>query len=143
MSAKHSAMGCGGCFVAGLIILMVTCGLTMVIQGPMPRDTSLDAAKIAPTAELQTKREDFINKELIQKLKIFSKIDPRSSHQVRVYTGRSWDQLTFEQKESFCNTVWAFYFQGVDATGHLPIYNGYTGKKVGSYSYRNGGLSLD
>lgn len=97
--------------------------------------------KIDKSPQQQQGRAEIIQ-ELTRK-RLFAKIeDSAASNSVRLWVGQSWDALPFEDKETFTNIVYSYYFDGSSVTDRVIILDATSGKQIGQYSLATGGLHL-
>lgn len=60
----------------------------------------------------------------------------------RLYVAPRFYRLDFDTKQNFVSVVYAYYFDGKNVTDAVRIYDGRSGKEIGSYTVTQG-LKLD
>lgn len=81
---------------------------------------------------------------LIQKLikeRVFLKIEMPGSLP-RLWVAPRFHSLDFDTKRSFVSVVYAYHFDGANLSESVRIFDGRTGKEIGSFSIADGGLRL-
>jgi hypothetical protein len=89
--------------------------------------------------EMQAKRL-----KLIEDLKaqgVILKVETPTDYP-RIYVGPAWNSITVDDKRTFANAVLTYYYAQDPEATLAVIRDGYTGKDIGSFSYRYG-LQLD
>ena len=98
------------------------------------------AATVDKSAAMQAKRRELIDKLIKQG--VFQKVEVPGSLP-RIWVRPVFYTLDFDTKESFVSVVYAFYFDGSNASDMVRIFDSRSGKQVGRYSALIGGLKLD
>jgi hypothetical protein len=88
---------------------------------------------------LQKKRLAFLENAI--ELGIISKIEDRGLI-TRVWTGRQFIALSFDEKEQILNVVWAYYRTEDPQKNVVLVIDQRSGKELGEYSPANGGLKM-
>lgn len=88
--------------------------------------------------EAQAKRERLI-KQLISR-SVFSKVEMPASLP-HAWTGPAWDSLSYDEKQTFCGVVLAWYMAQNPQLDILVVKDYRTGKRIGSFD--RSGLDLD
>ena len=129
-----------GIFVAVFIVWMVVAGLAPVSPPP---------SAVQPVARLdKSPAAEARRKALIEKLireGIFQKIET-PGNLPRLWVRSAFHELDFDQKKTFVEVVYAYYFDGSDRTEWVRIFDSQTGKEIGGFNphlYPNGGLKLE
>lgn len=99
---------------------------------PQPRAT---AAVTRPTVdkspEMQKGREVFIEK--MKLLNVIQKIET-PGNLPRVYVAPAFYAADFDSKRNFMSVVYAYHFDGSGISDLVRIYDGRSGKEIGTYS---------
>jgi hypothetical protein len=123
--------------------LIVVGGVTAIVIGTMPKGpahypVAKSVATVDKSAGMQAQR-----KKLIEKLMahgIFLKTGVPGSLP-RVWVGLPFYGLPFDEKQQFVSVVYAYYLDGSSEYDLLVVYDGYTNKKIGTFTLA--GLSLN
>lgn len=103
-----------------------------------PKPPAPSTARILPNNTLQAERLAFINSkctllDLWQPIDIF-----QSGSSVKIYVKPVFMNMSVQQKASFCNVVFAFFFEGFPESQmyfkSIDLRDHFTGKSIGSYS---------
>src|SRR5436309_15188963 len=100
--------------------------------------------KIDKSDEAQKGRAEIIQ-ELTQK-GLFAKIEEHQtsggSRSVDLWVRPVWYTLDYDEKGTFTNTVYSYYFDGTSISDRVAIFDSKTGNVIGQYSLATGGLHL-
>jgi hypothetical protein len=100
---------------------------------------AVSALYAAGAGDIQAKRMNFIKKCI--KEGYFRKVEVPGSLP-HVWVTPRFYRLDFDTKQQFINVVYAYYVTDDKRRNIVVLYDSKTGKKVGSYSELQGGLSL-
>lgn len=120
-----------------LIMLAVGCGKNEADH--RGKSAALPQPSVAERAK-QPQRWDLIQKLINQE--IFIKVE-QPADLPRVFVGRAFYSLTFDQKAQFINVVYAYYKTENPRANTVIIKDGYTGKQIGKYAEVYGGLKMN
>lgn len=127
--------------IAIVLLLNMSCGSDYGVNQEQPvSHNERSAEKFVPDPEQQQRRKDFIENNLI-KYGIIKKVDGGSYP--KVWVRSSFYAATFEQKETFMEVIYAYYWpDGGTFLDAIILKDEYTGKEVGSYNPQHGGLKM-
>lgn len=126
----------GGTIRARLFLVNVfVCAILLIGCGP-----STPVATIDKSPQMQEKRADLI--EELTRLQVFAKIESPGSVP-RVWVRPAFYLLDFDQKQNFVSVVYAYHFDGSSAGDFVRVIDNQTGKEIGQFNPRLGGLKLN
>lgn len=106
-------------------------------KGQLQADTTR-VATIDKSPSMQAERKGFLERAIQEGA--FQKIETPGSLP-RVWVKPGFYTLDFDDKASYVSVVYAYYFDGSDQSDLVRIFDGKTGKEIGSYS--DSGLRLN
>lgn len=134
-----------------VIAVVATIGLFLWLAprsepSSVPAQAIAEAPKPKPPPTPRVDKSDFAQKkraELIGKLisqRVFMKIE-MPGNLPRLWVGPRFAALDFDTKSSFVSVVYAYHFDGTDISDTVRVFDGRTGKEMGSFTITEG-LSL-
>lgn len=99
-----------------------------------PKTPALDKS-----AAHQQMRKEFIEKLI--KTGFFSKVEVPGTLP-RVWVTPNFYVLKFDEKQTFIEVVYAYYFDGTRMGDSVRVIDDYSGKEIGTYSLGNPGLKM-
>jgi hypothetical protein len=123
-----------GCLVVLLLLFAAGGALLYFVETP-PRGPAFQADR-SPAAN--AKRAELIDEAI--RVGVLTKVEIEGKTPV-AYTGKSWPALKIEEKSAVIGNVVAQYAD--EQEGFVRVVDGYTGKRLGSFQARYGGLDLD
>jgi hypothetical protein len=125
-----------GCVVLSLVI-GIPCGLCggcLLMASRSVEFTGPATTSRQPTIDHSDAKQKG-RTALLTKLKtsgVFTKIDDRGGGLVYLWTGPTFAELTYQDKEQFCGVVYAYCFDGSSFSDSLILRDGRTGKEIGT-----------
>lgn len=131
---KSDTGGIAGCL--GLILLAAAVTIMLYVNGGSPQNS----VQVDSSPETQAQREQYIVD--LKRMRIIQKVDmPGSLPHVWVDSG--FYALAYDQKRAFMSVVAAYFYAKNPLHDPMVLYDGHTGKKIGSFSVATGaGLRL-
>lgn len=125
------------CLSATFTALALLLAVVLACSGPGRRQQK--APTIDKSPAMQSERRKAID-EMIEK-RVFTKVE-RPGQLPYVYVGRNFYTITVDSKRTILGVVYAYYYDGSENTGLIRIFDGMSGKQIGTFSTELG-LDLD
>ena len=91
------------------------------------------------SADVQDDRKGFIQKLI--GMNVFQKVEIPGSLP-HLWVKPSFNSLSFDEKNSFVNVVYSYYYTLDSSYSIVVLYDSLSGKKIGTFSASYGGLDL-
>ncbi|UJW87922.1 hypothetical protein [Devosia sp. SL43] len=127
-----------------LVLLVVGIGYLFSL-GSGRSTTTASAVAAAPVATIdkseamQADRLAFLQRMINER--VFTKFEQPGTL-TRAFVGPAFYAATIDQKQSFVSVVYAYSYDGSNATDSVRLFDGQTGKEIGRYPNASGRLEL-